>query len=172
MIDTAKAKAWLKVEHDAEDDLIGALVSGAIGNVEAMTSKFLSPKAFTQELSGFPCRSPYAVRLVKGPVSAITSIFYDPADGGDEIELAEFRLVEGVNGSLQPAYGSLWPVTLDGAGTVRIIGTAGYADGEAPELDTAVLLLVAFWYQNREGMNEVPAPVEALIRPFRPVGIA
>jgi uncharacterized phiE125 gp8 family phage protein len=62
---------------------------------------------------------------------------------------------------------------------VRISGTAGYADGEAPDLDQAALMLVAHWYQNREAVSvgntlavELPLGVEMLVRPYRPSGLA
>lgn len=178
MIDTTKAKAWLKVEHAADDTLIDGLVASAIAHVESVVSKFLSPKAFTQELAGFPATAPYAIRLFTGPVTDITSIFYDPSDGTAEVEIEDYRLIEGATATLQPAYGESWPVTLDGPGTVRIIGTAGYVDDEAPALDTACLQLVAHWYQNREAVNvgnitsEIPFGVKALLKPYMPKGLA
>jgi uncharacterized phiE125 gp8 family phage protein len=175
MIDVASAKAWLKVETVADDALIGALVSSAIATIEAQTGKFMSAKEFTQELRGFPSVYPYEVRLFRGPVTDISSIEYDPADGTDPVAVTEFRLVEGVNARLLPAFGETWPSTLDGSGTVRITGTAGFVDDEAPELDTAALLLVAHWYQNREAVNvgnittELPLAVDMLIQPYRSV---
>lgn len=178
MIDVAAAKAWLKVENSDEDALIGGLVNAAIATIEAQTGKFLSVKEFTQELRGFPGCYPYEIRLLKAPVTEITEIEYDPSDGTAATTIADFRLVEGVNGRLLPAYGAVWPATLDGSGTVRISGTAGYADGEAPDLDQAALMLLAHWYQNREAVNvgniisELPMAVAMLIGPYRPVGLA
>ena len=110
----------------------------------------------------------------------IDAIEYDPADGSAAVEVADFRLVEGINGALLPAFGESWPTTLEGPAAVRITGTAGYADGEAPELDQAALMLVAHWYVNREAVNsaasaaavELPLGVEMLIRPYRPSGLA
>jgi uncharacterized phiE125 gp8 family phage protein len=178
MIDLAAAKAWIKAETDAEDALIGALVSAAISTIEAQTGKFMSVKPFTQELRGFPGCSPYEIRLQRAPVTDVTEIEYDPSDGTAAATVADFRLVEGLNARLLPAYGEVWPATLEGSGTVRISGTAGYADDEAPDLDQAALLLVAHWYLNREAVvaNGTPAAlpmaVEMLIRPYRPSGLA
>lgn len=179
MIDVAAAKAWIKKETDDEDALIGGLVAAAVATIEAQTGKFMSAKAFSQALTGFPCGYPYEVRLIKGPVTAIDAVEYDPSDGTAAVEVGDFRLVEGVNARLLPAYGATWPATLDGSGTVRISGTAGYGDGEAPELDQAALMLLAHWYQNREAVSvgatvvaELPMAVEMLIRPYRPSGLA
>jgi uncharacterized phiE125 gp8 family phage protein len=177
MIDTARAKAYLKVEHSVDDTLIGGLVSAAVSTIEAQIGKFLSSKPFTQTLAGFPCRAPYEIRLNRGPVSEVSAIEYDPSDGTAAIELTEFRLVEGERARLLPAFGEVWPATLDGSGTVRISGVAGYSDGEAPDLDQAALMLVAHWYENREAVsataaNEVPLGVKMLLQPHRPAGLA
>jgi hypothetical protein len=64
--------------------------------------------------------------------------------------------------------------------TVRISGSAGFADGEAPELDQAALMLVAHWFVNREAVAvgataaavELPLAVQMLIAPYRPKGLA
>lgn len=180
MIDLAAAKQHLRVEDDSEDTLIGMYLASAVALVETLTGKLLAPKEFTQVAAGFPSdRAPYALKLYKGPVSAITSIEYDPGDGSAPAVLADFRLVEGVNAALLPAYGQSWPATLDGPGTVRVTGTAGYADGETPaELDQAVRMLVGHFYANREAVggaassSELPLAVKSLISGYLPVGIA
>lgn len=177
MIDLAAAKKWLRVESLEEDALITGLVNASVRHIEAITGKFLSVKAFTQDLAGFPADGTGAIRLLKGPVITITGIQYDPPDGGAALAVADFRLAEGINATLLPAYGASWPTAIDGAGTVRISGTAGYAAGEAPELDQAALMLVAHWYANREAVsataaNELPIGVQAMIGPYRPVGLA
>jgi uncharacterized phiE125 gp8 family phage protein len=178
MIDLDAAKAWVKPDGDADDAVISGLVAAAIATIEAQTGKFMSEKDFTQELAGFPACSPYAIKLRRGPVTDVATIEYDPSDGTAALEVADFRLIEGVNAALMPAYGETWPATLDGPGTVRVTYSAGYAEGEAPELDQAALLLVAHWYLNREAVvaNGTPAvlplAVEMLIRPYRPTGLA
>jgi uncharacterized phiE125 gp8 family phage protein len=182
MIDVDAAKAWIKKETADEDTLIEGLVNAAVATVEAQTGKNMSAKAFTQTLDRFPCDYPYSIRLRRGPVTEIASIEYDPSDGSDAATIGEYRLTEGFgaafNGALQPAYGAVWPVPLDGSAVVRITGTAGYADGEAPDLDQAALMLVAHWYQNREAVNvgnlttEIPLAVQMLLQPYRPSGLA
>src|SRR4051812_45755482 len=118
MIDVTAAKAWIKKQTSDEDALIGGLVNAAVATIEAQTGKFMSVKDFSQVLAGFPCRSPYAIALSRGPVTAIDAIEYDPSDGTDPVEIADFRLIEGRNGALLPAYGESWPATLDGPATV------------------------------------------------------
>jgi uncharacterized phiE125 gp8 family phage protein len=180
MIDVTAAKAWIKKETSDEDPLIGGLVSAAVATIEAQTGKFMSVKDFTQEIGGFPACAPFVIKLSRGPVTEVAAIEYDPSDGTDPVEIADFRLIEGLNGALLPAYGESWPATLDGPATVRVAYSAGFADGEAPELDQAALMLVAHWYQNREAVSvgagvaavELPLAVQMLIAPYRPKGLA
>jgi hypothetical protein len=72
-----------------------------------------------------PVPSPYqampgrqAIRLWSGPVTSILSSMTMP--NGVEQTLSSFRLVEGANAKLLPAYGASWPATACGPGTVRI----------------------------------------------------
>ena len=177
-IDLATAKAHLRVEHTDEDTLIGAYLSAAQGAVESATGKLLTSQTVEQLLAAFP-GSDGPIRLWKGPVTAIVSIAYDDGNG-DEQPLADFRLVEGINAKLLPAYGDSWPAAYGAAGSVRVSYTAGYAADEVPpELDQAVLMLVAHYYLNREAVavggntipHELPLAVASLISPYRPAGL-
>lgn len=180
-VSLTRAKQHLRVEHDDEDELIGAYLAAAVEQVEAMTDKRLTPKVERQVAAGFPAAG--GIRLHRGPVSEVIAIAYDPSTGSgqvvDEEELADFRLVEGVPAQVLPAAGAAFPATFAGAGTVRIDYLAGYAPGEMPRgLETAVLLLTAHYYANRESVvtgtiaTEVPMGVRALVQPHRRVGLA
>lgn len=182
MIDLATAKAHLRVDGGDEDALIQAYLSAAIGAVQKATAKLLSAAAVTQTVDGFPlCGKP--IRLWKGPVAASPApvIKYDDPDGVEQT-LASFRLVEGAVAQLLPAYGTAWPATAIGAGSVRVAYTAGYDGGAGvpPELDQAVLLLTGHYYENREAVNsgataaavELPLGVQDLLAPYSVPGIA
>lgn len=180
MIDVDAAKAWVKKETDDEDVLIAGLVSAAVATIEAQTGKNMSAKDFELSLAGFPRRAPFEIAFVRGPVTEISAIAYDPDDGSAEDTVDDFQLVEGYgrsfNGVVRPAFDAVWPTSVRGSGTVRISGTAGYAEDEAPELDQAALMLVAHWYHNREAVsggpaNELPLAVRMLIRPYCPPGV-
>ena len=178
MIDLATAKAWLKVETTAEDTLVTGLINAAVKVIESKTGKFLSATEVTQTEDGFPraCPGDRPIRLWYGPVadSPAPVIHYDDGNG-EEQTLSAFRLIEGDNAKLLPAYGQCWPLTICGEGTVRVIYTAGYTDDTEPDLDQATLRLVAHWYLNREAVSvvtsgvavELPISVETLIIPYR-----
>jgi uncharacterized phiE125 gp8 family phage protein len=181
MIDLAAAKEHLRVDTDAEDSSIAIYLASAKAAVESATGKLLSQRIVAQSLAGFPCDPQRAaIRLWYGPVSGdVVAITYDDSDGIEQA-LADFRLVEGSTAKLLPAYGALWPSAQYADGSVRITYTAGYADEDVPgDLDQAVLMLVGHYYLNREAVNsgtsagavELPLGVEALVAPYRPVGI-
>jgi hypothetical protein len=191
-ISLATAKVAQRIDTDDEDALLSGLLRAAIGYVERATGKNLTAKIETQIGNGFPggayC-SPsmvgnglgrQAIRLWKGPASEILSIKYDDSDGAEQT-LSSFRLVEGANAKLLPAFGASWPVTAIGSGTVRLTYIAGYDPAELPpELTHAALMLFGHWYANREAVIasdraaavELPLGVQALLEPYRAPGIA
>lgn len=180
-VSLAEAKAAQRIEGDEEDALLSGFLRAAIGMVERRTGKNLTPKVETQRVDGFPCvRWNGAVPLFKGPVSEILELAYDDSDGVEQV-LASFRLVEGANARLLPAYNEAWPVTAYGPGSVRISYVAGYDPAELPpELTQAAILLFGHFNANREAVvaanaaqaAELPLGVEALIAPYCAVGIA
>lgn len=179
VVSLATAKAAQKIEVADEDLLLAGFLRAAIGAVEAATSKNLTEKIESQTADGFPLCDK-AIRLWRGPVSQILSVKYDDADGVEQT-LSSFRLVEGRDAKLLPAYGASWPVTAKGPGTVRITYVAGYDPAELPaELTQAALLLFGHFNANREAVIasdraaavELPLGVAALLDPYRAPGIA
>jgi uncharacterized phiE125 gp8 family phage protein len=178
MIDLTTAKAHLRVDIADEDVLIGAYLAAAISAVENATSKPLVAREVTQLAAGFPCDG-RGIRLWYGPVSGDVTIDYDDASGVAQV-LTDYRLVEGSNAQLLPAYGTSFPITAFGAGAVKLTYTAGYGEGDVPTaLEQAVLLLTGHFYANREAVvagtaaqaAEMPLAVDMLIAPYRPVGL-
>jgi uncharacterized phiE125 gp8 family phage protein len=193
-IDLATAKAAQRIEDDSEDALLSGFLRAAVGMVERRTGKNLTQKVVTQEVNGFAAghrgqagcgRYPYyggeAIPLFKGPVSEVLGVVYDDGDGVEQ-DLASFRLVEGANARLLPAFNERWPATAFGPGTVRVTYVAGYDPTELPpELVQAAILLFGHYNANREAVVagagsaaaiELPLGVEALIAPYRAPGIA
>jgi uncharacterized phiE125 gp8 family phage protein len=189
-VSLATAKQAQRMDGSDEDVLLAGFLRAAVRHVETRTGKNLTQKVETQLVDGFPCASPHtnpaaqgngAIRLWKGPVSEILSIKYDDANGVEQT-LTSFRLVEGKNAKLLPAYGESWPATAIGPGTVRIVYVAGYdvADRDLHELTQAAILLFGHWNANREAVvvtgsagqaAELPLGVEALIAPYCSPGI-
>lgn len=181
-VSLAAAKQAQRIESTEEDAVLAGFLRAAVRKVETATSKNLTQQIETQVLNGFPAtRGSEAIRLWKGPVSDIVSVKYDDGDGVEQT-LSSFRLVEGKNAKLLPAYGESWPVTGPGAGSVRIQYVAGFdpADRDLFELRQAAILLFGHFNANREAVvagasaaaAELPLGVAALLEPYRVPGIA
>ncbi|MES2135689.1 MAG: head-tail connector protein [Pseudomonadota bacterium] len=167
----AMAKAHLRVETADDDTLIAAYLASAIDQVERHISKRLTPTIERQRIRGFPSDS-RGVPLFMGPAQEILAVAYLDADAVEQA-LVDFRLVEGANGVLMAAAGTVFPVTLGGAGSAWVDYVAGYAPGEMPAaIVGAVLMLVAWQYSDRgDGGTDMPPGVRAMLSPYRPIGI-
>lgn len=70
VLSLADAKAFLRVESTADDDLIEALIAAAIDSAELYTGRVFAPTTFLVSDSG-ACG---AVRILRSPVTAINSV--------------------------------------------------------------------------------------------------
>ncbi|MEM7728935.1 MAG: head-tail connector protein [Pseudomonadota bacterium] len=150
----AEAKTFLRVDHDAEDALIGTLIRAARERLEARLGVAMIRRAMRV------AAGPGQTALPRHPVATIDAI---RADGDLTTDyVADLRC--------RPAV-----VNVTGGVEVEIDFTAGY--GSAPEdvpapLRQAMLLLVAQGYEHRDTASEtMPLMVDALTMPYRVVGL-
>jgi uncharacterized phiE125 gp8 family phage protein len=171
----AAAKSFLRVEHDGDDDVIAALISGARIHVEAATRRALMTQTWRHVRDAWPADGRLSV--LPAPLREVTAARVYDADGNataidTEAFVADTSAAPGV---VAFAPWSLAPPGRAVAG-IEIDVEAGY--GEAPSdipdaLRQAVRLLVAHWYENRglaavgQGVAVLPASVAALIAPYR-----
>ena len=141
----AEAKAWCRIDGDAEDALVEALIAAARLHVESATGRALIEQSWRLVLE---CPKG---RLVPLPVVPALALVVAP-DGvvlqGDAVLLAD-------------------PVE-----TLSIDYTAGYgAAADVPQdLKQAVLTLVAYWFEYRDTTGDTtPAGFERLIAGYRRV---
>lgn len=161
-IDLALAKQHIRVEGTDEDTLVTQYLNAAVAWVENYTGKLLSRREVTQEMAAFETYLP----LFYGPSPDTLTIDYTDADDAAQT-IADAKIV---GQRVYPA--GAWPGIADDT-PVAITYTAGYATTPA-DLDSAVLLLVGEFYDNREAGEAAPAvtmAVEALCRPYRSLGI-
>lgn len=161
------AKVHLAVLHDWQDDLIAALRDAAIDWVERYTAIPLAEQAgLVHHRRQMPTGSEI-VRLGAWPLIAVTAISYARADG-TAASFAPANLMFGVHDEVMPRPGQRWPD--DSEGPVTITFTAGLQDAQAqrPALVSAVRMMMAHLYLNREAVitngatGETPFGVIAL----------
>lgn len=178
----AEAKLHLRIEGSItdEDDLVTALIKAAREDAEHQLGRALVAQTWERVLDCFPAAE---IELGWPPVIAISSVTYIDA-AGDSQTLAStgYSLdTDTAPGWLLPAYGTVWPATLDTAGAVRVRFTAGFGStaSDVPSTIKAWMLVrVGTLYQHRSqvaaGVNLTAMPgafVDRLLDRYRVWGV-
>jgi uncharacterized phiE125 gp8 family phage protein len=173
-----EAKAHCRVDHTDDDTLIGLLISSATAHLDGyagILGRALVTQTWRQDFGGFSD----PLRLALRPVASISSITYFDADNATQ------TLAGSVYGLFTDEFGAYvalkpdqsFPSAYSREDAVSVTYVAGVADSDVPApIKHAILLLVGHWYANREAvlesqMSELPMAVDALIRPYRRVGV-
>lgn len=167
-----EAKAFLRVEHSDDDEVIAALVSGARGHVESQTRRALITQHWRIVADAWPESGRLPVR--PAPLQELTAAcVYDLEGLAHDIDIQAFVPDIAVSAlAFAP-----WAVPAPGrpfAG-IALDVTVGFGDDatDVPEsLRQAIRLLTAHWYENRGLVTAgtgivLPGTVAALIAPYR-----
>jgi uncharacterized phiE125 gp8 family phage protein len=171
----ADAKAYLRVDNDADDAVISALIAGARSHIEAQTRRALITQTWRLVRDVWPGDGRIAV--VPSPLQQVTAARVYRLDGSKQaLDLQAFV----ADPAATPAIISFltWPLPVPRrpAAGIEIDVEVGYGDDPAdvPEpLRQAIKLLVAHWYENRgliavgQTLALLPATVAALVAPYR-----
>jgi uncharacterized phiE125 gp8 family phage protein len=171
----AEAKAYLRVEHDDDDDVIAALIAGARVHVEAQTRRALISQTWRLTRDCWPPDG--AIAVVPVPLKEIATVrVYDADDVAHTLDLQAFSLDK----AAAPAIIAFAPWALPMPGRlvagIEIDIAVGYGDAptDVPAaLRQAIKLLVAHWYENRGliaiggTVTVLPASVAAILAPYR-----
>jgi gp6-like head-tail connector protein len=147
----AEAKAWCRIDGTDDDALVTALIAAARLHVESGTGRALLDQSWRLTLE---CARGLLVELPVVPVGAVVAATAD----GTAIDV----IVQG-DCVLLPAAGYR---------QLQIDYTAGYGgtDDVPADLKQAILLLVAYWFENRDTtVAETPGGVERLLAGYRRV---
>jgi len=170
----AEAKAFLRVEHDADDDVIATLVTAARCHVEAQTRRALLTQVWRLTRDAWPIDG--RIPVAPSPLQALAAARVHDAAGAAHALDPQVFLVDAAGAQLVFAPGSL-PAPGRAAG-IELDIAVGYGDAaaDAPQpLRQAVRMLVAHWYENRgvaaaeAGAAVLPLSVAALLAPYRVV---
>jgi uncharacterized phiE125 gp8 family phage protein len=170
-----EAKAYLRVEHDDDDDIIAALIAGARVHVEAQTRRALIAQGWRLIRDSWPAGGRIAITPV--PLRELVAARVYRLDGTTQaIDVAAFVM----DAASAPAVLSFAPGALPAPGRVvagiELDIEAGYGEepADVPEpLRQAIRALVAHWYENRGLLAEagavavLPQSAAALIAPYR-----
>lgn len=158
-VSVAEAKAFLRLQHDSEDDLIAGLVKAAREDVERATGLALIDQAWRLTLDAWPARG--IVAIMRCPVKSVTAV----TAYGSEGEAWALNPVDYVlDGTARPArlLFETKPEPLRVMNGVEIDFAAGFgpAGPDVPDLlRRAILLLTAHWYEFRAQVSADEQPV-------------
>lgn len=183
-----ETKRHLRVEHDADDDLINALITAAREHAETHLRRPIMPQTLRMGLDQFPWDG--VIEIPRGNVRWIVSITYVDPDGDTQtIAEADYYLdAELEPARVVPALDAAWQATAALPGAVKVTFRAGYAPVGSPDDESAqqagvprairvgLLLHIGHLYENREAgvigvtASEVPFGYDALMHPYRLLG--
>lgn len=172
----AEAKAYLRIGHGGEDDLVARLIAAARARIEAGSGVALITRTLRGRLDRWPpgALEMRTVRLPVRPALGLAAVRVAGADGVLADVTDRFRLDAGRAARLVWASGAFpWPGVRTGG--IEIDWTAGF--GPAPEdvaadLGLALKRLIAHAYLAREAetlAGPLPEDVRGLLGPWRRV---
>ena len=165
----AEVKAFVRIEHEADDQAIDRFLRSAAGLCEDFIGQMLIARTVTDILPAWQAWQ----RLKRLPVQAIVSVETVDADGSSVLLAVEDYAVD------IDAEGLGW-VRLRGdsdASRMRIVYDCGLAadwDGLPAGLRQGIVRLAGYLYANRDGVDAggPPRAVTALWRPYRRMRVA
>jgi uncharacterized phiE125 gp8 family phage protein len=160
------------VETSLQDDLIEAYLRAAISAIETRTGLVVFEKNLSWQLTAW--RDAQKQTLPARPISAIIRVVtFDKSGGSVEHAPESYRLQPDSMAPALVSRAACLPIIPD-AGSVDVEFTAGFGPNwlDIPAgLRHAIILLAAFYYENRMGgeTSGFPVAVLSLLEGYRPV---
>jgi len=171
-ISLAEAKLFLRVDHNAEDDLITTFVVAAREAVEAACGRALIKRRVREKLDIWRRDAVGGAMLGLGPVTHVEAVRLLADNGSQSVIDPERYRLEGDRDRPRLVFASGVPATLRSVGGIEIEYDAGFADTaeDLPiALRVATMQIVSTLYETRLADVGVPETARALIRPYAAV---
>jgi uncharacterized phiE125 gp8 family phage protein len=185
-----EAKVWLRLSEDQAGDepILDTLITAARRKVEAITGRLFYQSTCALYLDGFPADSTGVVKVPVVPLVSVASITSYALDDTATVMSTSDYTVDTVSepGRIGLASGGSWPTSLRDHNSAVVSLTAGYStstgsgstgvSADCQPMVSAVKLLVAHWYENRQSVvlggsfqasTLVPLGVEYLLSELR-----
>ena len=159
------AKAFLRVDGTADDAVIGLLISAAREKGEAISRLAFLTQTVELVLDAWP--DDLTLRLRRAPLQSVTSVTYLDEEGV-QATWTDYQ-VDARSAVGYVTFGSVPSVTLFPTGAIKITYVAGYGDTATSvpsNIQMALLMLIAYWYENRES-QDVPKNIRDMFMSAR-----
>ncbi|HZH12464.1 MAG TPA: head-tail connector protein [Microvirga sp.] len=163
-------KAYLRVDDEAEDDLIAGLIKAARLMVESASRRILIEQRWRVVLDRWPERG--KILLPIGPLLAVDSIrVFDAAGMAAEIETSSIEIDPASDPPCVVVPGAADPGKPRNGIQIELRAGFGATPDTVPApLKLAIKILVAHWFENRGdvvGEQFLPPEAMALVAPFQ-----
>lgn len=153
-LDLAKAKQYLRVTHDLEDDLIADMLASAAAHCETLLGWQVLPVELQTPSMPFPMED-YII-LDRYPVMEVVSVDYKDDQGLDvsmDVNDFTFDPQDKTQGKITLRSGVSWPV----GGDVSVTYLAGNPTVD-PMIRKAIYFMLGFQYERREDTLDARTP--------------
>lgn len=162
-LSTSETKTFLKVDSSDEDTLIDTLIKASRQLIEREYDVALITQTLDFKFDDFPviehCNPDGAIIPLIRPIQSVTYIKYNDTDGNEQTWSSSLYTIDADDQREQarivPAYDEEYPETRSEKNAVTVRAVCGYGDAatDIPEnIRLAMLMQIAFWYENREDM--------------------
>lgn len=148
------AKLFLRVDDTSDDTLITSLIKAAREKGEELSRRAFITQTWDVTMDDWP--QALEMELLRPPLQSVTSVKYIDIDDVEHTvdSSTYYAVTKSEPGKL--VFKSLEGSSLrrEGAVTVRFVAGYGNAASDVPErIKSAILSLVAYWYENRESQS-------------------
>ncbi|PRD42172.1 hypothetical protein C5748_17045 [Phyllobacterium phragmitis] len=171
-------KARVRIDAPDDDNLLPALVLGAIARIDGPSGVgyAMLPQTWRKSMDCFPCR----IILPGAPIKGIKSISYIDADGFSQtLPATDYHAdLDSEPVRVEPAYSKSWPSTRGVIGAVKVDYELGTEVADVPpDLVDVVCLIVAHRFKNRDAViegtvSDLPFGVEYILQEYRRAHVA
>lgn len=175
-VSVTEVKKHLVIDHSDDDAYLGGLIDAAVSHLDGWSGK-LGRCMIAQTWRFTWSRWAAQAQIIPFPdVSDIVITYRDDNDTGQVLSDTNYRFAAVTRGTrIEWTDTFLSPSLFNRSDAVVVDVDCGYgpaASDVPPALRTAIMMLVADWYERREvtsadGHIELPYRVKSLIKPFR-----
>lgn len=156
VVTLAKVKEYLREDDTAQDNIITGFILSSVEIIQALSGQKLLTQTWRQKQNNLKC-----TELQVYPVQSISNIkYFDCAGVQQTVDSSVYELVEELPSLIKLQNDQSWPEYDGRTLGVSIDIVAGYTSSELipPEIITATMFLVGWFYENRQG-GEIPISV-------------